>query len=149
MKRACNVLHFYCHLWSVRLYNIFSHLLTNGTIFGNKVIKQSVTIFCINLSEIFLILRRIQRDIIANVRKSSCKVLVILARFWRTLDFLHNFSRIPNIGFHENPSSDSRAIPCGRTDMTKVIVTSRNFANASQNDCTVTATWQQWHSAKH
>ena len=33
------------------------------------------------LSEIFLILRRIQRDIITNVHRSSCKVQVILVIF--------------------------------------------------------------------
>jgi hypothetical protein len=33
------------------------------------------------LSEIFLILRRIQRDIAINVRLSSCKIPVILVRF--------------------------------------------------------------------
>ena len=38
---------------------------------------------------------------------------------------------------HENPSSGSRVAPCGqtdeRTDMTKQIVTYRNFANAHKN----------------
>jgi len=29
----------FCHLWPVRLYNIFSHYLTNGTIFIKKVIE--------------------------------------------------------------------------------------------------------------
>jgi hypothetical protein len=37
-----------------------------------------------------------------------------------------------NIKFHENPSSRSRVVPCGRTDMTKLTVGFRNFANAPQ-----------------
>jgi len=31
---ACNARAPYCHLWPVRLYYIFPHYLTNGTIFG-------------------------------------------------------------------------------------------------------------------
>jgi len=31
--------------------------------------------------------------------------------------------------FHENPSNGIRVIPCGRTDMTKLTVAFRNFAN--------------------
>jgi hypothetical protein len=34
---------------------------------------------------------------------------------------------------HQNPSSGSRVIPNGRTDMTKLIVYFRNFANAPKN----------------
>jgi len=37
------------------------------------------------------------------------------------------------IKFHENPSSGSWVVPCGRTDMTKLIVSFRNFANAPNN----------------
>jgi len=38
--------------------------------------------------------------------------------------------------FHENPSSESRVVPCGqteaiRTDMTKLIVPFRNFAKSA------------------
>jgi hypothetical protein len=36
--------------------------------------------------------------------------------------------------FHENPSSWSQVIPCGRTDMTKLMVAFRNFANAHKSD---------------
>jgi len=36
---------------------------------------------------------------------------------------------------HENPSSGSRVVPCGRTDMANQIVAFRNFANAPKNCC--------------
>jgi hypothetical protein len=46
----------------------------------------------------------------------------------------HIFEKYPNIKFHENPSSGSRIVQYefadGRTDMTKLIVSFRNFANA-------------------
>jgi len=51
------------------------------------------------------------------------------------------FEKFLHIKFHENPSSGSRVVPCGRTDgrtggqtdMTKLIVAFRNFAKALKN----------------
>jgi len=44
------------------------------------------------------------------------------------------FEKYSNIKFHENPSSGRRVVPCWqtdeRTDVTKLIVTFRYFANA-------------------
>ena len=40
------------------------------------------------------------------------------------------FEKSLYIKFHENPSSGSRVIPYGRTDMTKLIVAFRYFAKA-------------------
>jgi len=34
-----------------------------------------------------------------------------------------SFEKSTNTKFQENPSSESRVVPCGRTDMTKLIVT--------------------------
>jgi len=47
------------------------------------------------------------------------------------LEFLRtNFRKMLNIKFHENPSNGSRVVACGRTEMMKLIVAFRNFANA-------------------
>ena len=69
-------------MWPVWLYHIYLHYLINGMIFGKEVIKYKMCVFnCLSLqllSEIFLIQKRIQQDII-NVHRSSCKVPIILA----------------------------------------------------------------------
>jgi hypothetical protein len=93
--------------------------------------------FSTTLSETFLILRIIERNIITNVHRPSCKVLV-LVRFQGNLNFLHRFSKnYSHIKFHENPSSGSRVVPCGRTDeqtdITKLTVAFRNFGKVPQN----------------
>jgi hypothetical protein len=81
---ACNAHALCCHAWSTTLYSIFPHCLINCTRFEYKVTehKMCVLIFSTNLSETFLILRRIQWDIAIN-EQSSGKVPVILVRFQR------------------------------------------------------------------
>ena len=68
MQSACAVL--YCHLLSVWLYHIISTLPHKRHHFQEKVIEHEVycLIFATTLSETFLILRKIQRDI--NVHRS-------------------------------------------------------------------------------
>jgi len=46
------------------------------------------------------------------------------------------FRNYSNIKFHENSPVGIRVVPCGRTDMTELIieVAFRNFANAPQNN---------------
>jgi hypothetical protein len=68
------------------------------------------------LFEIFFILRKNQRDMIENVYRYSGPILM-KHEFSR-----HIFQKSSNIKFHENPSSGSRVVPYGRTDMTKLIV---------------------------
>ena len=92
MKKRNVVL--YCHLWPAPLYHIFPHYLINGMILGKKLLNTKCLFWFtlqIMMSETFLILRRIHRDIIINLHRSSCKVLVILVTFWRSFNFLYNF----------------------------------------------------------
>jgi hypothetical protein len=81
---ACKAHSPYCiFMWPVRLYQICPHYLTNGTGFWNKLlnIKCVFWFFLQLLSEIFLILSRIQReDITPNVHWSLRKVPVIFVR---------------------------------------------------------------------
>ena len=64
------------------------------------------------LSEPFLILRRTERHIVIIVYWSSfsCRIVMKL----NLLDRLKKKSS--DVKFHENPSSGSRVVPCGRTD---------------------------------
>jgi len=48
-----------------------------------------------------------------------------------TIEFSRQlFKKYVNIKYHENPPSGSQAVPCGRTDTTKLIAAFRIFANA-------------------
>jgi hypothetical protein len=105
---ACNSHVPHCHLWPIWLYNIFPHCLINSTIFKKKLLNiKYVFWYSLQLlSEMFLILWRIQWDIIINTFY-SCQMLM---KFEFSQYILGKYS---NIKFHKNPSSDSQAVPRG------------------------------------
>jgi len=86
----------YCHLWPVRLCNIYPHYLINGTIYQKQKLltthNMCVLFSSTILSETFPIVRRTERDMIKNILWSSCKVSVILVILNRNLYFLNRFS---------------------------------------------------------
>jgi hypothetical protein len=122
-------------LW---LHHIFPHYLTNGTIFGEKSYWISNAFWL--LSQTFLIPRRIQQDIVINVKKFSCKARVILARFEWNVNFLDTFSLKLNIKLHQKPFNLSWVVPCERTD-TNLIVDFRNFENKPKNQSVNAVQW--------
>ena len=113
-------------VWPGRLYLIFPHYFIKGTIFEEKkkLIQQKmcILIFSTIFSETFVILRRMQRDIIINVKRSSRLVPVILVTVTTIVTILIKIERIQqifqestNIIFHENPSSEIQVVPCEYT----------------------------------
>jgi hypothetical protein len=69
-------------------------------------------------------------------KESSCKVPFIVVGFKWNLNFLYRFLKNTQI-FYEDLSIGSRVVACGRTDrqtdMTKLKVAFRSFANAPKN----------------
>jgi hypothetical protein len=132
-QSACAVS--YWHMWPVRLYHVFPHYLINNTIFGKKKVIEQKARFLFSLqlvSGTLLPPRWIMRDTIGNVHRSlstpySCRILMKREFSGRIFD------KSSNIKFHENPSSRSQAVSCGRTYMKKLTVAFRNFANAPKN----------------
>jgi hypothetical protein len=119
MQSACAVL--YYHQWLVWLHHIFQHYLTNGTIFGEKLLDiiKCVLWFSLQfLTETFLSVRRLHGDTIINVNMSSCTVPIILVRLKNKKIEIsrQTFEKYPKIKFLENTSSGSRVVPCVRTD---------------------------------
>jgi hypothetical protein len=117
---------------------IFSTLSHKGQKFRKKLLNMKC-VFCVSLQlmfETFLILRRTERDTIKMYIGLHIKYPLFSSYFNEI--FLDIFSKnTRNIKFYTNPSSRSRIVPRGRTaaqtDMTKLIVAFRNFANATKN----------------
>jgi len=80
-----------------------------------------------NLSEIFLILRRVQRDGAINVHRSSLKFHVFLFIFSLNLNFLDRLLRNSETSYFVNIRSASVEVFYAQTSMTKYIVSFSNF----------------------
>jgi hypothetical protein len=81
--------------------------------------KMCALIFSAPLSKIFLIPRRIQPNVITNVR-SLYRAPVIFCRISLKLKFSrHIFENYSNVKYNENQSIGIQVVPCERTQMEK------------------------------
>jgi len=115
---------------------IFSTLSHKWHDFREKVTerKMCALIFSTNLSEIFLILRRIQRDTHKHTQVVIQSILFSCHNLIRLELYQQIFEKWSNIKFYGNPSSGRFSTRAdGRTDMRKLVVASLSFANPPTN----------------
>jgi len=133
--QTCNGHAPYFHLRPVWFYRIFFSTLSHKRHNFRKMLLNIKCVFWFSLpllSETFLIVRRTERYIIINVHRPSCKVILILDRFWwKTAFSPHIIEKRSNTKFHKNSSGGCRVVPCGQTEMAKLRVALRNYAKTS------------------
>jgi hypothetical protein len=136
-------------LWPVWLYRNLIYYYINDASYKKNVLNIILCLCLLNitllfalqlLSEIFLILRRIQRNIITSLYRSLCKLSVFPFRFQQKFNFLDivpknhqrsNFIKTLAVTAewsHADRRSDLQ------TEMTKLIFTFHNFAKAPKTD---------------
>ena len=128
-----------CHPWPVRFCHTSQHYLTNGTNFFQKCYwAQNAFWFSLQLlSATFLILRSIEGNTnIMYTYRCSGTVPLFLADFNETWFFSKDFRK--KIKYRISRKFLQWEAKCsmrtdGRTDMTKLTVAFRNFANAPKN----------------
>ena len=108
----------YCHLLPAWLHSIFPHNLINGKTFEKKVTKHKM---CVRISSTTFVwntshFRKIWARYDKNLHWFSCKGQFIISDINETWIFWQIFEKYSNIKFRENPSSESRGVPCGQTD---------------------------------
>jgi hypothetical protein len=139
-QSACTVLHVYFHLCPVSYYLIFPHYHINGVTFGKRIKKLFKIKYICSLqllSESFLMLRKTLRYI-KNVRYIHVFVSyqLFLSDINETWIFFTDFRRILrypiSLKFVQWEPSCS-TLTDRQTEITKLIVTFRNFANAPKN----------------
>jgi hypothetical protein len=136
MQCACAIL--YCHLLFVHHYSTFPHYLINGKTFEKKFLNMKYEIWFSQqtLYETFLIWRRSEQYMIKNIYCCAYRVPLFLLDFNEIRVFLTNFRKMFNYQISWN--SVQWKLSCSmwrdgrkdrRTDMTKLILFSCNFAN--------------------
>ena len=116
-------------------YNVFFHIISWTARFSKNVSahKTCVLIFFTTLSETFLILRRMLRDVVINYVGLPVKYPLLLSDFNLTWTFTTDFRKILKYKIlwksaRWEPSCSLRTD--GQADMTKLIDAFRNFAKA-------------------
>ena len=131
---------------SLSSYIISFHIISQTTCFSGVggsggIIEHTCSDFLYKFSlKHFSFEERIHGDIITYYHILSHMCVGYLVQYPSPLQMLMRleysrqiFEKFSNIKLNENLSSGSRVVPCGRTDMAKLIVAFRNFENAPKN----------------
>ena len=117
---------------------VFFHIISRKVIFSGK--KSNIKcVFWFSFDLFFCNIFHYKKNsaryyhkwiyVFVSSTRYSCPILMK-----RELTFPDRFlKKYSNIEFHENPSSGSWVVPCGPTDMTKLIAAFRNFEKAPKN----------------
>jgi hypothetical protein len=119
---------------------LFAHYLINCAISEKKLLNiKCLFWFCLQIlfQKIFILIRA-ERNMIKIYIVLRVKYPLFLSDFNETWIFWTDFREILKFQIFKNTCSGSRVVPCGqterqtdgRTEMTKLIVAFRNFANA-------------------
>ena len=134
IQHAMRMHHFF-YPWPAPLYIIFPRYPITGSIFGTKSFRTS-NMFWFSLqcvSEIFNILRGMEQNMIKN---RHVKNSLFTPNFIETWIFSTEFGEIIKCQISRKSFQLESSLPCGQTDrqtnMAKLIVAFRNFANASK-----------------
>ena len=121
---ACNAHVPCCHLWPLRFYSIFPHYLVHGTIFRRKkFIEHKMCVLIFSTTRVSNISRSKknwgrydQKCVLVFMWSTPCSPQILMK-----LEISRQiFEKVPNIKFHENPSSGSWVFLCGKADMKKL-----------------------------
>ena len=136
---ACNAHAPYCHL-PARHYSVSPHFLLNGTIFIRNIIEYKMCVLAFSTQPVWNISHckkngaRYDHTCISVLKQStsySCEILMKI-EFSRQI-----FDKYWNIKCSENPYLGAELFHDGwgdgETNMTKLIISFRKFANAPNN----------------
>ena len=129
MQRACSVL--YCHLWPVWLDLIFFHIMLQTVRHSENVIEHKMCILILSTCFVWTLSHSKKNK--ARYYHTCTYVFMWSTRYSGHILMKLELSRqlfgySSYTKFNDNPSSGSRVILCGQTDMTELIVAFLNFA---------------------
>jgi hypothetical protein len=130
---ACNAYAPYYHLWPAPLH-VFPHYLIKGKILGGKKLLDTKCVLIFSTTFVWNIFHSKKKwaryDENAYWSPSTRYSCTIVTKLEISGKFFEKYSYIK---FHVNPFSGSRVVPFGLTDLMKLILAFRNFANAPKS----------------
>ena len=118
-----------CHLWPARPYHIYPHYFINGAIFGKRLLKIKCALIFTNFGRNISHSKKNSARCYHKCTQAFMQSTRYSSQISIKLEYFQQIFKFSNVKFHENPSSGSRVVPCGKTYTTNLTAAFRNFAN--------------------